>query len=561
YGTSPSGGGLSVRGFGVVDVIDSNISSNRADGDLLYSPSRTFFRPPATGVGGGIRFKAEVERDDGQLPDVLLSAVIDPTTISDNYASGDGGGIFVDSQGDASLSLQLDDVTLSGNTAFRNGGGLYVGDIGDSGGTATIAASGCNQDDFDTSDGAEPTSPRDGLAAEIANPNPLTGCDETGSNRVVLESLEFAEPEFAVDGAFLRIGMRPVSFATNDSINLFSTTWETGLTRDSYNIGSLADADWQPGNFPDGVEFDIPLSAEVLNDVMENRRLDIYVQDDTAVDFTELHLRTGIVVNRSTIDDNTATDGGGIWVQDAAFTVVNSTISGNTATGDGGGIWSSQPSTGETKVRFTTITNNSASGAFGGAGIRNVIGGFDLESSIVTDNSGSDIAPDLSDPTGAVVAEFTLVSNTTGSSITSTDGNIVGESADLLPLAFNGGPTRTHAPSATSPVVEGGNPEYKLAEDQRGYSRPGLRDMGPVESDGLPPEGLGDFNGDNAWDISDINALNAVIASGSNDLTYDMNGDGVVDQDDLRGPTGWLVVGGARNAGATGGSAFIVGDL
>ena len=76
----------------------------------------------------------------------------------------------------------------------------------------------------------------------------------------------------------------------------------------------------------------------------------------------------------------------------------------------------------------------------------------------------------------------------------------------------------------------------------------------------------GDFTGpggtpDGAWDCFDIDALSDAVATGSADLGFDMNGDGVITFADVTDPgTGWLAVGGANNTGVTGGNAFLVGD-
>ncbi len=65
----------------------------------------------------------------------------------------------------------------------------------------------------------------------------------------------------------------------------------------------------------------------------------------------------------------------------------------------------------------------------------------------------------------------------------------------------------------------------------------------------------GDFNGDGAFDCEDIDALVVAIASGGNDLAYDMSGDGlvnVVDRD------AWLVAAGAANLPS--GAPYLLGD-
>ena len=63
------------------------------------------------------------------------------------------------------------------------------------------------------------------------------------------------------------------------------------------------------------------------------------------------------------------------------------------------------------------------------------------------------------------------------------------------------------------------------------------------------------------WDCADINALVAAVAASSTDLSFDMNGDGVINADEItdRG-SGWLAVGGAHNPIDTGGNPFLVGD-
>jgi hypothetical protein len=77
----------------------------------------------------------------------------------------------------------------------------------------------------------------------------------------------------------------------------------------------------------------------------------------------------------------------------------------------------------------------------------------------------------------------------------------------------------------------------------------------------LGSDDFGDFNGDGAWDCADIDALTAAIASMSTDLSFDMNGDGVITLADITDESsGWLAVGGANNSGATGGNAFLLGD-
>ena len=66
---------------------------------------------------------------------------------------------------------------------------------------------------------------------------------------------------------------------------------------------------------------------------------------------------------------------------------------------------------------------------------------------------------------------------------------------------------------------------------------------------------LGDFNGDGSWNCLDIDALVNDIVTTTNDLQYDMDGSGFVDQADI---TQWLIVGGGINN--AGGAPYGYGD-
>ena len=63
----------------------------------------------------------------------------------------------------------------------------------------------------------------------------------------------------------------------------------------------------------------------------------------------------------------------------------------------------------------------------------------------------------------------------------------------LDPLAENGGPTLTHALQPGSPAINRGDPASP-PQDQRGYSRLGVPDVGAFELDGIPPTILGNIS-------------------------------------------------------------------
>jgi len=174
--------------------------------------------------------------------------------------------------------------------------------------------------------------------------------------------------------------------------------------------------------------------------------------------------------------------GGGLWLSGAAgphlATVVlqNATVSGNDA-GEGGGIYVPAGSGGLT-VRNSTIAENLAITASGG-GIRN-LGTAGLVSTIVADNYALTQGRDLH---GAFTANNSLVSNDSDAVLTGA-GNQVDVDPLLGPLAYNGGPTQTHALRTGSPAINQGSNPQVLTSDQRGAPWPrevGATDVGAFE--------------------------------------------------------------------------------
>lgn len=72
---------------------------------------------------------------------------------------------------------------------------------------------------------------------------------------------------------------------------------------------------------------------------------------------------------------------------------------------------------------------------------------------------------------------------------------------------------------------------------------------------------VGDFNGDGAWNCTDVNALSAAIATGSTNLTFDMNKDGLINLNDITDVrSGWLTAAGAIATLQTSGLPFLHAD-
>jgi CSLREA domain-containing protein len=237
-----------------------------------------------------------------------------------------------------------------------------------------------------------------------------------------------------------------------------------------------------------------------------------------------LFVRAGaqMTVLRTAIEDNDAVGafGGGIWNSGTLF-VRESLVAGNdsnrtggiyNATGSilnlrnttvsGNTVHSPQAGTGGlVNVGFAflnnvTITDNTGIGnnigSFLGGGLASAPGATTvMKNSILAGNNGVGGPPDCA---GALTSDsrYNLIGDTSGCQLPLTNTYILNVSAQLGPLALNGGPTRTHLPAATSPAIDAGYPfppggpaaDSCEAFDQRGIPRI-LCDLGAVER-GVP---------------------------------------------------------------------------
>ena len=223
-----------------------------------------------------------------------------------------------------------------------------------------------------------------------------------------------------------------------------------------------------------------------------------------------------LIVIDSTISGNTveATEPGqngcgGAALARGTITISNSTFSGNVSDGDGGALckllrtYLNDES--EVAVGNSTITDNSA-GSAGGALVsqravtianstiafnQSILGGammfrvadidfsppvttLGLQSSIVASNAAGAGAPYAQD----LAVDAQLMVDGANSLVMQADPEIalppdtLSAHPRLLPLAWNGGPTATHALAADSPAIDAGNNSAGLAFDQRGEGFP-----------------------------------------------------------------------------------------
>ena len=224
-----------------------------------------------------------------------------------------------------------------------------------------------------------------------------------------------------------------------------------------------------------------------------------------------------LTITNSTISDNTcfaynfdpflpaATSafGGGVD-NSGSMTITNCTISGNSAvaagnssgdTGYGGGISNG----GDLQITSSTIAHNSASGDIGVGGGINGFEPTTTDSSIIALNSATTGGPDYFTNGGELESTgYNIIGNNADAVINSQPTDQIGNPAApidplLDPLAENGGPTLTHALQPGSPAINRGDPAAP-PQDQRGYCRLGVPDVGAFEFDGIPPTILGNIS-------------------------------------------------------------------
>jgi hypothetical protein len=188
-----------------------------------------------------------------------------------------------------------------------------------------------------------------------------------------------------------------------------------------------------------------------------------------------------MAIEGSAIFEN-ASDGDGGGIQEAGTSrLVNTTIARNRARGAGGGINDAAGST--LKAYNVTIAGNSARS---GGGVALLFGTWDLQNSIVADNTAPS-APDVrnvGDPTspGAVGTQISVGNNLIGKTIGAGTGSFIqSDKLDLKPklgpLQNNGGPTPTMALLPGSAAIDSGDNRWieppildpALVSDQRGF--------------------------------------------------------------------------------------------
>lgn len=265
--------------------------------------------------------------------------------------------------------------------------------------------------------------------------------------------------------------------------------------------------------------------------VIEDSTIDNNIADTGAGIY---HQGANLLVRRSTISNNTATSttsgGGGVFVNGSGQ-IENSTISGDTSNRHGGGVAIIDNSA-DFRLYQVTVTNNQAALRGGGVSRFGANNSVTIANSIFAGNQGLVGSPDFHG--AAFSLGFNLIGDGTGSTQTGVDAasDLVGDAqspidARLAPLADNGGVRHTHALLADSPAVDaiGLRTNIVFQTDQRGVARPQgtARDIGAFElipQPNTPPTADGQ-NVDVAEDVEYSGQLTGADADGDS-LVYQL---------------------------------------
>jgi len=214
-----------------------------------------------------------------------------------------------------------------------------------------------------------------------------------------------------------------------------------------------------------------------------------------------LTVTNSTVSGNSTLAQPNETPYGGGIANTGTLTIANSTVSGNGPffsgySTYGGGI--ANFNGGALIIMNSTVSGNGIADSVSGCG-----GGIFISvgstatalSTIIALNNG----PSGPDVCGALTSQgFNLIGNNAGAAITPQSSDQIGTPGApidplLGPLQYNGGPTFTRALQSNSPAVNHGDPNAPV-QDQRGYYRAGVSDIGAFEFGGTVPVSLANIS-------------------------------------------------------------------
>ncbi len=361
-------------------------------------------------------------------------------TVTHNSAGSEGGVIYADDAGHTLGVVNVTGSTLSNNVAYSDGGAIYLDEAG------ALTVSGSTLDNNSTNNSY-------GGAIDDESSGPLTVSASMFSGDSAGDSYGGA---IYTDGADLSAGGVSGSTFTNDEAEYGGAI---------YLEGSSVTAAQQitTSTFANNVATDDGGGA--IYDYVGNLTLtrSTFTGNSSSYYGGALYYGSGddLTATNDTFDANQANEGGAIYLGSTATTgsvvLLNDTVTRNSAY-YGGGIANPQDA--------NTIENTIVAGNSGGTGAD---GGGDCYGTAATDNAAA------ADAGGNIDSDGTCFRN-------AVTGDHTGVSADLGPLAFNGGPIQTDALLAGSPAIGDAIEAACPATDERNVARPTACDSGAFQT-------------------------------------------------------------------------------
>jgi hypothetical protein len=393
----------------------------------------------------------------------------------------------------------LDHVAVTDNTAYNGrGGGICVADLGAAINitnsiishnlASTTSLNGTWGGGIDFSSGQDGVISHVNILNSLIEENTLDADDSPTIGGGI--NIRIQDAEVVIDGTTIRNNHAGVGEDIGEGGGLYIAA-ATTMIRDSVITGNSS-ATTGGGIDSEAIEGSSTMTVE--NTTISNNTAAVYGGGVFNIAYApQPGQHADLVIRDSTISGNVSNiKGGGIANLGfnsglASIGVINSTVSGNSAN-YGGAIYMAGGYS-AMMLDFSTVAFSSAAAEGGGIykDISGPTGPISISNSIVANNT----APSKPDIGGEITsADYNHIGNVTGGVFAPAPHDVVGSDPQIGPLANNGGPTLTHLPAITSPVVNsipfGANGcGSTISTDQRGRVRPvgpGC-DKGSVETD------------------------------------------------------------------------------
>ena len=438
------------------NLLDGDGFSGQVGDDFLQQGKAVLNHLPV-GLTASLIFNSDSELELSILGNAENSDQID--TVTDlNLQLLDAA--FISGDADANINAQVNDLTLQ----FRD---LHT--VGNNGDFATIAAAVAAAEPYDILQ----------LGAEV-----------------------FTEKNITIDKALVIKGVsaketiiQAMEIPESETGRIFSIN--SGLPEIIISDLTLRHGNASAGNSYGGaISSQSSLRLENCR-LTNNRNVSTYMGGGGAI-----HANGNLTINRCLFDENSAHRTSGSQVSGGAIRfsglaeITNSTFYNNSITAaspshstQGAAI---SPSSSSTLILInSTLVNNYSSGW--GAGIGQEFGGsgsntHQIINTIISDNH-SDLDTDSADVSVPIEQKMAYSHSIVGNRIVvneETLDNLITEDPLLEPLADNGGPTQTLAPSSGSPAIGAGQSGTSIPkDDQRGWWRLGNVDIGAYQVNGF----------------------------------------------------------------------------